>query len=309
MFMPAQQAMPPPERAAFQAWLAADASIGPQRAYHLACRLPEQLRPFGRGATALADWALAHTLFWRGRFEESRARLAAIRLEVFTPEAGAAFNLDLLIPAQLSWALALLGETAAALKQADHALEQVQADAQHGAIAAGYLGMLHCFLDAPEATLAWVRRLRAGVAIGRQAGLLHTANLLEYWALSRLGESPDEAGAHAALAALRRHGSAHEARAFSLYALGQFHQSPQHAVTQLDAALDLNARHGLHHWEARLLHLKSQSLDAGGQLHAASRFLALAHETAQRQGAKLFLKAITGIESRTHADPDMEYAA
>lgn len=133
------------------------------------------------------------------------------------------------------------------------------------------------------------------------------ATLLEYWALSRLGQPTDETAAQTALARLRRDKPAQEARAFSLYAQALFHQSPAHAqgfaFTQLDAALDLNARFGLHHWEARLLHLKSQSLDAAGQLTEASRFLRLAQETAQRQGARLFLNATTGIESRTHASP------
>ena len=138
---------------------------------------------------------------------------------------------------------------------------------------------------------------------------MHNANLLEYWALSRLGQPTHEATAQTALAALRRMGSAQEARAFSLYAQALFQQSPRHAVTQLDAALDLNARCGLHHWEARLLHLKSQSLDAAGQLGEADRFLHIARETAQRQGARLFLDDIAGIESRTHASPHLEFAS
>ncbi len=300
-----------PESAHFQAWLEADASIGPQRAYHLACRLPDQLRPHGLAAAAQADWALAHTLFWRGRFEDSRARLAAIRLADRPPAAAGAWHPELLVPAQLSWALALLDQREAALEQAGLAVARAEASLEAAAlaVACGYLGLLHCFLDAPEAALDAIRRLRACVAIGPQAGLLHTAQLLEYWALSRIGRQTDEASAHTALVGLRRLGTAHEARAFNLYALGQYHQSPAHALTQIDAALDLNARHGLHHWEARLLQFKSHSLDANGLLHEASRFHNLARETAQRQGARLFLSAITGIESRTHADPDMEYAA
>lgn len=139
------------------------------------------------------------------------------------------------------------------------------------------------------------------------------ATLLTYWARARLGLTSDESAAQTALARLRRYGPAREARAFSLYAQARFHQAPAHArgfaLTQLDAALDLNARCGLHHWEARLLHLKSQSLDAAGQLGEASRFLRLATGIAQRQSARLFLDAIAGIESRTHASPDPESAS
>jgi len=306
----ANNAAPIDRNAFFQNWLETDATAGPQRAYRLACRLPEQMRPIGRTAAARADWALAHTLFWRGRFAESRALLAAIRSDAITPEAGADARLELLIPAQLSLALATLGEIDAALAQAGLALSwaQDQPEAMHLASACGYLSLLHCFLDAPAATLEWSRRARAAASKRAQISLIHSTNLLEYWALSRLGQPTDEAAAQTALAELRRIGRAQEARAFSLYAQGLFHQAPIHACTQLDAALDLNASCGLHHWEARLLHLKSQSLDAAGQLGEASRFLHIAQETAQRQGARLFLNDITGIESRTHASPHPESA-
>ena len=113
------------------------------------------MRPIGRTAAVRADWALAHTLFWRGRFAESRALLAAIRIDVITPETGADARLELLIPAQLSLALATLGERDAALAQAELALSwaQQQPEPMHLASACGYLGLLHCFLDAPVATL------------------------------------------------------------------------------------------------------------------------------------------------------------
>ncbi len=306
-------AAPPclPDNARYQAWLEADAGIGPQRAYHLACRLAEELRPHGLAAAACADWALAHTLFWRGRFEESRVLLTAIRLADSASRTGGALPPELLVAAQLSWALALLDQRQAALIQAGYAMTLAQSHPETSAlaVASGFLGLLHCFLDAPEASLAATRQLRASASDTAQTGLLYSARLLEYWAQSRLGRPTDETAAQTALAGLRRLGTAHEARAFNLYALGQYYQSPKHALTQIDAALDLNARHGLHHWEAHLLHLKSRSLDANGLLHAASRFHDLARQTAQRQNARLFLSAITGIESRTHADPDMDYAA
>lgn len=258
------------------------------------------MRSGGRTAAARADWALARTLFWRGHFEESRTLLAAIRLDTLTPEADADARLELLIPAQLSWALAALGDIDGAHTQAECALSWAQAQPEPPATASGYLGLLHCFLDMPEAALAWSRRTQAAATRNAPSGLYQHAKLLEYWALSRLGQPCDEAGAQSALLALRRLGAAHEARAFSIYAQGAFHQSPLHACTQLDAALDLNARCGLHHWEARLLQMKSRSLDAAGQLLEASRFIKLAKETAQRQRAWLFLSQIEGIESRTH---------
>lgn len=246
-----------------------------------------------------------------GRFEESRAVLAAIRLDAITPESDTEFNLPLQIPAQLSWALALLGDTENAIEHGQRALRwaQSQPDSLHLASAHDFLAHLHCFLDAPKATLAYSRLLH-----DTDTGPNCMATLLEYWALSRLGLPTDESAAQTALAELRRHSPAQEARAFSLYAQALFHQAPAHAqglargfaLTQLDAALELNARFGLHHWEARLLHLKSQSLDAAGQLTEASRFLRLAQETAQRQCARLFLNDIAGIESRTHASPHLE---
>jgi len=269
------------------------------------------MRPSGRTAAARADWALAHTLFWRGRFAESHALLASIQIDAITPEAGAEARLELLIPAQMSWALILLGETDIALAQAENALRWARQHpaASHFALACGYQALLHCFLDAPLATLEWSRQARAAAAERAPTNLIPHTHLLEYWALSRLGQPTHEAGAQIALAALRRLGRAEEARGFSIYAQGLFHQTPSLACTQLDAALDLNARCGLHHWEAHLLHLKSRSLDAAGQLGEASRFERLAKETAQHQGAWLFLSKFEGIESRTPASLKPESAS
>lgn len=269
------------------------------------------MRPVGRTAIARADWALAHTQFWRGRFVESRELLAAINVDAIAPETEFDARLELLVPAQLSWALAMLGDVDAARGQAKRALNwaQADADARHLATVYAYLGLLHCVLDAPTEVLEWSRRLHALASHQDQASQFHTATLLQYWASSRLGQATDETGAQNALTELRRLGRAHEARAFSLYAQGLFHQSPMHAQTQLDAALDLNASCGLHHWEARLLRMKSHSLDAAGQLSEASRFLRLALETAHRQNARLFLIEIAGIESRSNVGSNMEYVA
>lgn len=283
----------------FDAWLEADALAGPQQSYRLARKLPQHLRTQGRTVAARADWAVAHTLFWMGRFTESRDLLAAVNLDALTPDADTDFNPRRLIPVQLAWALALLGDAESAVDHGQRALAWAQSQANSAQLTAIHaaLAQLYCFLDAPEATLEYAR---------------HPSDmtvLLTYWAQSRLGEPIDEAAAQTALSRLRRQRPADEARAFSLYAQAQFHQSPEFALTQLDAALDLNARFGLHHWEARLLHMKSQSLDAAGQLTEASRFQRLAIDTAQRQGARLFLNDIAGIESRTQAGIPMEFAA
>jgi hypothetical protein len=294
-----------PAHAVFQAWLTSDAVDGPQRSYRLACRLAEAMRPFGRTASIRAEWALAHSLFWHGRLEKSAALLTSIQLDAINQAADAVFNhvhLGLLIAAQMSWNQALLGDTPNAPAEADLILKFAHqaVSSPERQFAAHALGQLHCFLDAAEPTLDWSRRAQAD-CIDRVICL--SAILLEYWALSRLGRETDEARAQAARGELRHQGPAHEARGFSLYAQALHWQSPAHAVTQLDAALDLNARCGLHAWTARLLRLKSRSLDAAGQLGEASRFLALAQETAQQQGARLFLDDITGIESRTYASP------
>jgi len=297
----------------YQAWLAADAEAGPQRAYRLACRLRDPLRQMGRVGAARADWALAHTLFWMGRFGEAQTLLTALRLDVIDPQADAAFGhigLQLLIPAQLSWTTALLGDRPTALAHAESLVTSANSatPTTHAAYVCHALGLLHCFLDMPETCLAWSLRTRIAADCGDPTGLAESARLLEYWAQSRLGVAADEAGVQLALASLRRRGPAPEARAFSLYAQALYWQAPRHADTQLDSALDLNARCSLHLWQARLLHLKSLSLDAAGKLAEAERFLHLARETAQRQGAWLFLDPIAGIESPTFAALHMEFA-
>jgi hypothetical protein len=303
-----------PANAIFQAWLTSDAVDGPQRSYRLACRLADAMRPFGRTASIRAEWALAHSLFWHGRLEKSAALLDSIRLDAINQEADAVFNhvpLSLLIAAQMSCNLALLGEKGRAIAHAEQTLNTTPPD-QATPLNRRYTdhaqSLLHCFLDAPEATLHWSRQRRHTESVQAVDPVLrHSTTLLAYWAHSRLATKSDEhsseAAAQAALSALRRLGPAHEARGFSLYAQALYWQSPSHAVTQLDAALVLNARCGLHAWSARLLHLKSRSLDASGQLSEASRFLDLARETAEQQGARLFLDDITGIESPPYASP------
>lgn len=297
----------------FKAWLAMDALAGPQQSYRLARRLAEQLRPYGGTAGVRADWALARTLFLRGRLEDARTIAMSLRLDVITPAEDAQFqhiDLALLIHAQRSWIRALQGDIAGALQHAELLRQRagMTENTPHRLFACLALSHMHCFLDAPDPSLAWARQALESSTEDLPDELVQTGRLLEYWALSRLELCPDETAAQSALASLRRSGLAQEARGFSLYAQALYWQSPRHAVTQIDTALELNARCGLHHWEARLLHLKSLSLDAAGQLGEASRFFALAQETATRQGALLFLERITGIESPSYASPLREFA-
>jgi hypothetical protein len=161
--------------------------------------------------------------------------------------------------AELGWTLALQGEREAALALPENAT-------------------LHFFLDDPEACL----RLLCNPGEPREAA---HADLLRYWAQTRLGEQSHEAAAQAALATLRRLAPCDEARGMAVYAEAAFRQQPAYAVPHLDHALDLFARFGLHYLEARLLHLKAEALDAAGLLGDASRFQRAAAGARRRQGS------------------------
>lgn len=156
----------------------------------------------------------------------------------------------------LGWTLALQGEREAALELPHNA-------------------MLHFFLDDPEACLRQREASSDPVALAR-------AELLHYWAQSRLGERPDEAAAQAALATLRRLAPCEEARGTAIHAEAAFSRQPIYALPHLDHALDLFARFGLHYLEARLLEQKAQALDAAGELGDASRFQQAAAEARRR---------------------------
>jgi hypothetical protein len=290
----------------FQAWLAADMRVGPQQAYRLACRLAEAMRPLGRSAAIRADWALAHTLLWRGRFIDAQALLAEIAPERVDPTTDAGFShvdLKLLLTAQKCWNSALLDDYPTAQHHSATLIALVHDDSAplHRAYASHALSLLYCLFDQASECLNWSLAAQSDASNCGDSGLLSLARVLEYWASSRLHLAQDEQRVQTALATLRRLGLAQEARGFSLYTQALFHQSPSHAVTQIDAALDLNARCGLHLWDARLQHMKARSLDAAGLLGEADRFLHRARETARQQGARLFLNDMTGIESRTPA--------
>jgi hypothetical protein len=290
-------------RQLYLAWRTAEARLGPQRAYRDACRLADALRPHGRQSGRLGDWARAYTLFWRGRFVDARTLLDSIAPNPLTAADAPGHGVpdpQLLLPALQSWSRALDGAAATD----DQLAVLTDAAYRNGnpaqrACASHALGLYHCLRDRAEDCLAWSRVTQEQAIPGDATGLHALAQMLEYWACSRLRLSPDETGAQRALAELRRLGPAQEARGVGLYAQAAYRQSPGHAETQLDAALQLNARCGLHLWDARLLYLKSRSLDAAGRLAEADRFLRMAQAIAVQQDARLFLADMSGIESRT----------
>lgn len=120
------------------------------------------------------------------------------------------------------WARALLGETVTAQNPC-----------------------LHFFRDEPAACLA---ALAEAAEPAVQAGVA----LLHYWARACLDEPADESATQQALALLRRLAPSDEARGMAIYALAAFRQHPVYALPHLDHALDLGARFGLHHLDARL---------------------------------------------------------
>ena len=157
------------------------------------------------------------------------------------------------------WTLALLGEPEAALALPVNAA-------------------LHYFLDQPVACLGCLEAAADALAAAQR-------ELLRYWARSRLGQAADAAAAQRALAVLRRLAPCDEARGMAAYALAIFHQNPGYALPHLDHALDLFARFGLHHLEARLLEHKARALAAAGLLRDAGRFEQVAAEAKRRQVA------------------------
>ncbi len=232
--------------AAFADWRALEARLGPALAYRPAKKLPDLAKGAGESARQQAAWAVGSTLFWRGRFSDARKWL---------PPSAEGLTC-------LGWTLALQGEREAALALPHSALPNN--------------ALLHFFLDDPEACLS---------SIGTPANPVDAAqaDLLRYWAYTRFGEQPDEAVAQAALATLRRLAPCEEARGTAIHAEAAFSRQPLYALPHLDHALDLFARFGLHHLEARLLNLKAQALDAAGLLGDASRFHQAAAEARRHQ--------------------------
>jgi hypothetical protein len=142
------------------------------------------------------------------------------------------------------------------------------------------------FLTDDPASSQLAEYLQAAEAAGGEHAAW--AGLLADWA-----GPEDKAGllrAHAALAWLRIHAPAKGAEGEAIHAEARFRRRPAQALVWLDHALEQCEKFGQHHLKARLLHRKSLALEASGQLGEAGRFLELARETAQRQGAWRYLR-------------------
>lgn len=267
----------------YATWADLHARFGPARSYSYAWRLPELARDQGALARFRAALALAATLYEMGRFGEALDNLP----DGENVQVGAAVAESLDLRARCLW---LRDETDTARSLAESAWRA------HPDRLAG-LGMRAHFLflaDAPESALPLCRAYRdeaeaAGSAIG-----LAWSDLLNHWAQCRLGVVSDPAPAHAALALLRAAAPAASARGEALHAEAEFHQSSAASLVWLDHALDQAESFGQHHLKARLLALKARALDASGLLGEAARFLKLARETANRQGAWRYLRGVAG---------------
>lgn len=264
-------------------WADLHARFGPARSYPYAWRLPELARDQGVQARFRAALALAETLYEMGRFSDALENVP-------DGETGLATGLvaeSLDLRARCLW---LRDETSAALNLAESAW-RVHPDALAG------LGIRARFLflaDAPESALPLCRAYREEAeATGSVVDLAWSA-LLNHWARCRIGEASDPASAHATLARLRVLVPAASARGEALFAEAEFHQSKAASLVWLDHALDQVESFAQHHLKARLLALKAQALDASGLLGEAARFKKLARETAIRQSAWRYARAMAG---------------
>lgn len=248
-------------------WAELHARFGSARAYPYAWRLPDLARQADATARSRAALALARTLYAMGRFGEA--------LEALPAGAGEQDPATLELRAHCLW---LMGE-------GDAAWERV--------------GSIVCPdpLDTLRVRAAFAQ-FTGDPALGQEPILAYRANargpaeqgawaaLFEDW----LRPQGDAAAPHAALAWLRRHQPARAAEAEAVHAEARFRQAPAQALVWLDHALDQTERYGQHHLKARLLRLKALALEASGQLGAAARFMALAREVAQRQGAWRYVR-------------------
>ena len=114
--------------------------------------------------------------------------------------------------------------------------------------------------------------------------------VLAYWHACRCGQTPAEAAAHHALATLRRLQPPAAAEAEAIFAEARYCIAPGWSVVWLDHALVLIDAYGQHHLKARLLGVKALALRAAGELGESARFLKLARQLAERQGAAAYLR-------------------
>jgi len=258
------------------------ARFGPARSYPYAWRLPALARDGGRDARLRAALALGLTLHAMGRFAEVLANLpdADVRplADVAEPTA------DLLdLRARCLW---LQDETDAALSLAEASWSAQPRSLRRLHARLSFLQLA----DDPEAVLAivpWYREAaHAALSLADQAW----SALFQHWAHARLGRDGDPAPVHAALSRLREIAPVDAARGEALHAEAAYHASTAWSLTWLDQALEQGERFGQHHLKARLLSYKARALAANGVLGESSRFLKLARETAERQGAWRYLR-------------------
>lgn len=260
--------------------------FGPIRSYPYSWRLPDLARDEGRHARLRARLALGSTLYAMGRFGEALANLPEPEIPPEADEAG--WVADLLdLRARCLW---LQDQPTAALSLAEaawsiepRALRRLQAR-----VSFLYLA------DDPEAALAMGADYREAARAVASKPDQAWAALFLHWAHARLGQENDPAPAHDALAMLRSIVPADAAQGEALFAEAVFREAPAWSLAWLDEALALGERFGQHHLKARLLALKVRALEANGLLGESSRFLKLARETAQRQGAWRYLRDMAG---------------
>lgn len=255
-------------------WAELEARFGPARSFPYAWRLPELARREGALAEVRAALALGRTLYAMGRFSE---------IPVPPPRAAAVAQAE---PGLLA-ALEDLRRRCAWLRGVelpDAALVTPMTPEQRG-----YRAYFLYLRDEPGPLGTLAEDLDAGSASEAEEAW---AVVLAHWARARLGQSAVPAAAHAALAALRRQAPAEAAHAAGVMAEAAFHLGPAWSLVWLDDALEQVERFGQHHLKARLLHFKARALEAAGLLGESGRFLKLARETAERQGAWRYLRGM-----------------
>lgn len=281
---------PPPATGTFEqrhaAWATFHARFGPIRSFPYSWRLPDLARDVGRHARLQARLALGSTLYAMGRFGEALANLPEPETPSETKEAGLVADI-LDLRARCLW-LQDDATTALSLAEAAWSIEPRVLRRLQARVAFLYLA------DDPDAALAMGAHYREAANADMSRMDQAWADLFLYWAETRLGQYRDSAPAHAALALLRSSVPADAVQGEALFAEAAFHQTPAWSLAWLDEALVLGERFGQHHLKARLLALKVRALEANGLLGESSRFLKLARETAQRQGAWRYLHDMAG---------------
>lgn len=260
----------------YAAWAHLHRNEGPARSFSYAWRLPELARREGGLARFRGALALAQTLFAMGRYTD--ALTALLDSHDAAPPS---------LIAQALYCRACCLATRDEMEAARSSLEGAAAlwPDRLDALAAQAHFAFVCDVPDPVAGAAY---LQAAREVGVEAHLAR-ARLLADWA----GPDVVEAGeCHQALAWLRQHAPAEAAEDEALHAEARFRQSPAQALVWLDHTLEQVDRYGQHRLKTRLLHRKSQALEAAGQLGEAARFLGLARESAQRLGAWRELRAM-----------------